>query len=78
MIIVIILVLVALIMTFIGWKRIKEAAELEVSKENTENEDKTKTIVCPNKTCGKEVNAKFEECPFCGTPLHPQETSVEN
>ena len=78
MIIVIILVLVALIMTFIGWKRIKEAAELEVSKENTENEDKTKTIVCPNKTCGKEVNTKFEECPFCGTPLHPQETSVEN
>ena len=65
-------------MTFIGWKRIKEAAELEVSKENTENEDKTKTIVCPNKTCGKEVNTKFEECPFCGTPLHPQETSVEN
>ena len=69
--------LVPVIMTFIGWKRIKEAAELEISKEK-ENEDETKTIICPNKTCGKEVNAKFEECPFCGTPLHPQETSVEN
>ena len=36
------------------------------------------TIVCPNRSCGKEVNVKFEECPFCGTSLHPQETSVEN
>ena len=31
-----------------------------------------KTIVCPNKLCGKEVNAKFKECPFCGTPLRSQ------
>ena len=31
-----------------------------------------KTIVCPNKLCGKEVNTKFQECPFCGTPLRSQ------
>lgn len=96
MIIMIILVLVALIMTFIGWKRIKEAAELEVSKENTETDGKTKTntlehrhykdadgneietIVCPNRSCGKEVNVKFEECPFCGTSLKSQESTVES
>ena len=96
MIIMIILVLVALIMTFIGWKRIKEAAELEVSKESTETDGKTKTntlehrhykdadgneietIVCPNRSCGKEVNVKFEECPFCGTSLKSQESTVES
>ncbi|MBO7571985.1 MAG: zinc ribbon domain-containing protein [Bacteroidales bacterium] len=74
----VLILLGSMIMTFIGWKRIKEAAELEVSKENTENEDKTKTIVCPNKTCGKEVNVKFEECPFCGTSLKSQESTVES
>ncbi|MBR6067597.1 MAG: zinc-ribbon domain-containing protein [Bacteroidales bacterium] len=96
MIIMIILVLVALIMTFIGWKRIKEAAELEVSKESTETDGKIKTntlehrhykdadgneietIVCPNRSCGKEVNVKFEECPFCGTSLKSQESTVES
>ena len=37
------------------------------------NGNEIETIVCPNKACGKEVNIKFEECPFCGTSLRPQE-----
>ena len=33
------------------------------------------TVICPNKTCGKEVSNRFEKCPFCGTPL--QKRSVD-
>lgn len=88
--------LVTMIMTFIGWKKIKEAAESDVSNISTETDGKTKTntlehrhykdadgneietIVCPNRSCGKEVNVKFEECPFCGTSLKSQESTVES
>lgn len=66
--------LVAIILTFVGWKRIKEAADTEISNANLGTDsNETGTIVCPNKTCGKEVSAKFKECPFCGTPLRSQE-----
>ena len=64
--------LVAIIFTFIGWKKIKEAAELECPNGNT-GIGSNETIVCPNKTCGKEVSAQFDECPFCGTSLRSQE-----
>ena len=35
------------------------------------------TVLCPNKLCGKEVSNKFEKCPFCGTPLHDVNKSVD-
>ena len=37
----------------------------------------TDTIICPNKTCGKEVSVEFTECPFCGTPLNSHILSGE-
>ena len=45
---------------------------------NYETSVTDRTIICPNKTCGKEVSAKFTECPFCGTSLHSGVSSVEN
>lgn len=42
------------------------------------NGNEIETIVCPNRSCGKEVNVKFEECPFCGTSLKSQESTVES
>jgi len=28
-----------------------------------------KTVICPNRLCGKEVSDKFDHCPFCHTKL---------
>lgn len=29
----------------------------------------SKTVICPNRLCGKEVSDKFDHCPFCHTRL---------
>ena len=41
---------------------------------------KMNTITCPNRICRKEVSDKFDNCPFCGTPLHVHSSdfTVEN
>ena len=31
--------------------------------------EKTATVRCQNKLCGKTVSTQFEKCPFCGTPI---------
>ena len=73
----VILVNIASVPTFVSMfyydrlKRILLKPEDNETQEDdsNENSNETKTIICPNKICGKEVSAKFDKCPFCGTSL---------
>lgn len=51
-------------------------------KQNDTNSNKETndffTVICPNKLCGKEVSTKFDNCPFCNTPLIKPKRTAED
>ncbi len=48
-----------------------------LNNRETNNNGNDGTVVCPNRSCGKEISIKFDNCPFCNTPLIKTKRTAE-